>query len=324
MAAVVAIVLGAFVLPAGGVDVSVWTTHQVPQPNQWRDVTFGNGVFVAISVAPPPYQFPEPWMPVMTSTDGITWTARSAPAANWVAVTFGAGQFVAVGDGATVMTSPDGITWTEDPAAPAPASWTDVTYGNGQFVAVGLNPSAPAMTSPDGVNWTIRSTPDGQWNGIAYGNGTFVATGTLGGSNQFMTSPDGIAWTGNGGPATLGTTGVAYGNGRFVSAAYNTLSGNVLTSTDGITWDQHDGPIGYSTVFADGAFLNTGSGVVNSSTDGVVWTSYPVPEEAPAWALAYGNGVVVGVANGSTAIRSGPLPPPAPLTPATVQPTFTG
>ena len=53
------------------------------------------------------------------------------------AVTYGNGLFVAVGQGGThqVMTSPDGVTWTARTAAEA-NSWDSVTYGNGQFVAV--------------------------------------------------------------------------------------------------------------------------------------------------------------------------------------------
>ena len=52
---------------------------------------------------------------VMTSTDGTTWTARSASEANgWRSVTYDNGTFVAVSDTGTnrVMTSTDGTTWT--------------------------------------------------------------------------------------------------------------------------------------------------------------------------------------------------------------------
>ena len=76
----------------------------------------------------------------MTSSDGITWTARTSAADSfWFSVTYGNGLFVAVGarntTGEVVMTSPDGITWTGR-GSPNETSWLSVTYGNGLFVAV--------------------------------------------------------------------------------------------------------------------------------------------------------------------------------------------
>ena len=48
---------------------------------------------------------------VLTSSDGLTWTPRSAISANTMnAVAFG-GQFVAVGNAGSIYTSLDGITW---------------------------------------------------------------------------------------------------------------------------------------------------------------------------------------------------------------------
>ncbi|MDC1474504.1 hypothetical protein N8350_02710, partial [Candidatus Nanopelagicales bacterium] len=61
---------------------------------------------------------------MMTSPDGITWTSRTATAANyWRSVTYGEGLFVAVASSGAdrVMTSPDGITWTSRTAAAANA-----------------------------------------------------------------------------------------------------------------------------------------------------------------------------------------------------------
>ena len=61
----------------------------------------------------------------------------AAEANIWYSVTYGNGLFVAVAGSGThrVMTSPDGITWTARTAAAA-SSWYGVTYGNGLFVAV--------------------------------------------------------------------------------------------------------------------------------------------------------------------------------------------
>ncbi|MCB9814238.1 hypothetical protein H6784_02355 [Candidatus Nomurabacteria bacterium] len=56
--------------------------------------------------------------------------------------------FVVVSDSGTnrVMTSPDGITWTARAASEA-NSWTSVTYGNGLLVAVAQTGTNRVMTS---------------------------------------------------------------------------------------------------------------------------------------------------------------------------------
>ena len=123
---------------AGGVT---WTARAAAEANNWHAVTYGNGLFVAVSHAGTNR--------VMTSPDGINWTARAAAEANWwYGGTYGNGLFVAVAQGGTnrVMTSPDGINWT--PRAAAEANWWyDVTYGNDLFAAVAITGTNRVMTS---------------------------------------------------------------------------------------------------------------------------------------------------------------------------------
>ena len=93
--------------------------------------------------------------PALTSslTDGT-----SAPGREWDSVAYGGGQFVAVartGNG-RVMSSTDGINWTRRTAANNP--WYSVTYGGGQFVAVAGSGGNRVITSPDGITWTSRSS----------------------------------------------------------------------------------------------------------------------------------------------------------------------
>ncbi|MCA9359124.1 hypothetical protein KC926_02875, partial [Candidatus Kaiserbacteria bacterium] len=143
----------------------------------WYSVSYGNGLFVAVGSSGDR---------VMTSSDGITWTVRSAAGDNdaWQSVTYGNGLFVAVGwfGGDRVMTSPDGITWTARSAAGDDDNWNSITYGNGFFVAVGSSNDNRVMTSPDGITWTARSAAgdDDAWSGVTYGNGLFVAVGSSG------------------------------------------------------------------------------------------------------------------------------------------------
>ena len=175
------------VAPVAYADGITWTSRTSAANNNWVGVTYGNGIFVAVSWSGTGNR-------VMTSPDGITWTARTSAADNnWYSVTYGNGTFVAVswyGTGNRVMTSPDGITWTSRTSA-ANNNWYSVTYGDGTFVAVSETGSGNrVMTSPDGITWTSRtSAADNSWYGVTYGNGTFVAVAGGGASgNRVMTS----------------------------------------------------------------------------------------------------------------------------------------
>lgn len=68
---------------AAGID---WMTRTSAADNQWRSVTYGNGLFVAVSDTGAGNR-------VMTSPDGATWTMRSSAADNaWWSVTYGDGH----------------------------------------------------------------------------------------------------------------------------------------------------------------------------------------------------------------------------------------
>ena len=173
--------------------------------NQWREITYGNGMFVACAQAGT-YRF-------MWSRDGYSWTAITATTQDygtWSGLTYGNGLFVASTYSAAsttpIVTSSDGITWTDRTATIGPY-WASVTYGipltgqyagTGLFVASGLNSSSTAiMTSPDGITWTVRSTPTTSYLlNIKYGNGYFVAVSVgSGGGGLPLISTDGINWT---------------------------------------------------------------------------------------------------------------------------------
>jgi hypothetical protein len=167
-------------------DGTNWTSRNSATDNNWTSVTYGNGLFVAVSVTGTGNR-------VMTSPDGTNWTSRnSATDNNWRGVTYGNGLFVAVsatGTGNRVMTSPDGTNWTSRTSA-TDNNWFSVTYGNGLFVAVSVTGTGNrVMTSPDGTNWTSRtSATDNDWISVTYGNGLFVAVSATGTGNRVMTA----------------------------------------------------------------------------------------------------------------------------------------
>jgi hypothetical protein len=179
---------------------------------------------------------------VMTSPDGITWTARTSAneTLSWSGVTYGNSQFVAVGYSGTnmVMTSPDGITWTSRSAANEGQSQPiRVTYGNGMYVMLQNINSNRIQTSSDGINWTARTSPvdTSNWDAITYGGGQFVALSNNG-SNRVMISPDGINWKAYASSnESNGWLGIAYGNGTFVGVASGGTN-RVMTMSPPVNW----------------------------------------------------------------------------------------
>jgi hypothetical protein len=276
----------------------VWVARSATEANSWRAITYGNGLFVAVSSTGTNR--------VMTSPDGINWTARSAAEANqWYSVIYGSGLFVAISAIGTneVMTSPDGITWTARSASES-NTWLSITYGNGLFVAVSNNGTNRVMTSPDGINWTARSAAEAnQWRAITYGNGLFVAlSGT--GTNRVMTSPDGINWTARSAAEANSWYSVAYGNGLFVAVA-DTGTNRVMTSPDGINWTARLVPIDSwrAITYGNGLFVVVENGGTNrfmTSSDGINWIRRSAAEANQWFNVTYGNGLFVAVATSGT------------------------
>ncbi len=255
--------------------------NSLPASVQWKDVAFGNGLYVAVGAD----------TTVATSPDGATWTIRRMGNGQGVfnGIEFANGQFVAVGMGsptrtgaALIMTSPDGANWSivDSVAATVNAQLRDIAYGGGTWVAVGFG-GAKVLSSTDARTWTIRGTP-----GIAipakvtYGAGRFVASGS---GNTALTSTDGITWTNPTVTASTNTLieGAAFGSGKFVLVGRDSnFNAAAFTSTDGTTWTPAN-PIagtanstGFIAVGASATgFVAAGGNLVYSSVDGVTWTA---------------------------------------------------
>jgi hypothetical protein len=288
-----------------GID---WTIRTSAADNQWFGVTYGNGLFVAVSNTGTGDR-------VMTSPNGIDWTIRTSAANNsWLGVTYGNGLFVAVaitGTGNRVMTSPNGIDWTIRTSA-ADNQWLGVTYGNGLFVAVSNTGTGDrVMTSPNGIDWTIRtSAADNDWRSVTYGNGLFVAVSNTGTGNRVMTSPNGIDWTIRTSAADNNWRSVTYGNGLFVAVS-NTGTGNrVMTSPNGIDWTIRTSAANNSwlgVTYGNGLFVavsNTGTGNrVMTSPNGIDWTIRTSAADNDWLSVTYGNGLFVAVSITGTGDR---------------------
>ena len=211
-----------------------WVQSLVVIPGDFADITYANGLFVAVGGISLTGGF------IYSSADGVTWFNRHFEDDRYLqGVAYGNGQFVAVG-GNLSLTSIDGTNWTPHEAGGGDA----IVYGNGIFVAVGI--TGAITTSSDGVNWTQQSLPTNPLYSIAYNNGQFVAVGgTLnpfpyppGGAyiSKIVTSTNGVNWIDRQ-PGEQGDilSCVTYGNGHFIAGG---SSGTIETSVDGSIWIQ--------------------------------------------------------------------------------------
>ena len=106
-----------------------------------------------------------------TSSDGVTWTARTIPAGTYNALAWNGSRFVAVGNSVSA-TSSDGVSWT---ARTIPSGIYNALAWNGSlFVAIG---NGVCATSSDGITWTARTIPTGDYNALAWNGSLFVAIG---------------------------------------------------------------------------------------------------------------------------------------------------
>lgn len=149
-------------------DGVTWTPRNTGiDVNEWNGVAYGTGLFVAVAGTGTNR--------VMTSPDGVNWTPGPAASSSyWMAVTYGGGQFVAVGFSGAVMTSPDGITWTAQTSGNS-ALWRAVAAGP-QYVAAGQTTNQPIMSSFIDAAPTVTSISPA--TGPVSGGTSLTLTGT--------------------------------------------------------------------------------------------------------------------------------------------------
>lgn len=177
---------------ATSTDGITWTARATPVNGSfpsigmgWRELTWSPslGLIVAVSQG----TAISGAVQIMTSPDGINWTARTSPDPNlfWTAVQWASqlGKFAAVSQGNgsgvganRVMTSPDGINWTQQTLdASLELQWRALRWNGTRFVAVANSGVNRVMSSTDGVTWT-QETPsaDSNWIGLCWAVGNFL------------------------------------------------------------------------------------------------------------------------------------------------------
>jgi hypothetical protein len=239
-------------------DAVLWNQDiKSGQPLGMTDIVFSGDLYVATTT--------NLAMPILTSVDGLNWSATgvytpwgatqpftpvslSASGARMYSVTWHDGLFVAVGD--VIMTSTDGIHWNE-------------TY---KFWDNGLE---NVLLSVQHTTITTTVTID-QFIAVGYGAGTGAIIGQRIGI--MLTSLDGQTWlpspmastTGLAGIAASGTTNVVVGNDN---AIYWYEPGSNWTLVAGLTGDFTD------VIYTGSLFVAIGdSGVIYTSSNGKAWT----------------------------------------------------
>jgi hypothetical protein len=258
---------------------------------------------------------------VMTSPNGIDWTARSQGVKSnaWHCVCWSPqlGIFVAVATTATtgtnnnVMTSPDGITWTERSAS-VNNEWIFVCWSAelGLFVATSRTGTNRVMTSSNGLTWSstnVSGVEDNNWNGVCWSPelGIFVAVANSG-NNRVMTSRNGINWTSQSASQNA-LVAVCWSPQLGIFVALSFQSDIVMTSSNGITWKESVVPE------ANGwlricwcaeirlfiAVAITGNNRVMTSSNGINWTSRTAAQANQWYSVCWSPelGIAVAVAD---------------------------
>lgn len=148
-----------------------WTSGVAAAANSWTCVEWSPelSIFCAVAASGTGNR-------VMTSPDGITWTAQACPSQGWLSVAWSQplNTLVAIGSSGRAMYSRDGVNWTQSPGTPLSgtgyqAIWAEkinmfiaVMYGNGTG-------SSSVFVSYDGVNWSGTAfIGDRFWYAVAW------------------------------------------------------------------------------------------------------------------------------------------------------------
>lgn len=301
-----------FTIGDGGGTPATWTGRAAPSAFLQNGVAYGSSKFVSVGYS----------RTILTSTDGVSWTSRTAPDSNFYqgnSVTWDGNQFVLVGNSSNlatyapvIATSPDGVTWTR-------RSWTnsggetqlvDVAGTASRLTAVGAN--GAIITSTDaGASWSSESAPGTivSLSGVADSGSLRIAVGRNSSSQGMLIANSGSGWAQTGTPASnwvprdviwTGSLWVVVG-ADSVNFGANAV---VMYSSDGSAWTRVDlptdaTPAGYSLrdiTWTGSQFVAVGD---NAQSSRVIVTS----PDAATWTQAFlgsvsGNGVLESVASG--------------------------
>lgn len=278
----------------------------------WRAITFGNGVYVAITDNL-----------IATSPDSTTpWTIQNTPLPlSLTNITFGNSSFIiTIKNSKYTLTSIDGITW-ELYLLPAVTSTISMVYGNNKLIGVGTGSSFLEITcSPNTyeiveydyadatttlVNKTITGqTPSVYSSTMIYVNGIFLVPAIN--TAYILTSFDGITWTSVLLPISATWKSICYGNGVIVLISSGT---SIAISGDSVKWSLITSPFVMNNpiiAYGNGLFIiiSSANSLYMTSTDGIIWTTHSLPITSTWNSIAYGNGKFALISTGADILTS--------------------
>lgn len=276
-------------------DGQDWTLETGPH---LTSLAFGNGVFVGANVFLYASATTEEWLStdatsgalavafgagqfiavgdtgnIQSSVDGLRWMSQQPPTTERLnCVAYLNGRFIAAGKSGTILISANGHDWTR---AASGTSWalSGIAYGPEGYIVVGEN--GTILTSTDAMNWAVRThAPSEPLLAAASGGGTRVAVGWYG---QILTSTNQTNWLNLDSGTYDPLLDVAYGDGQFIAVGGE---GTILSSSNGLDWVQQPAVLGNPisrVFFAHNTFLAAADGVVLHSSDGLGWVPYSLP-----------------------------------------------
>lgn len=321
---------------AASLDQWEWR-NPLPQGHSLLDVAYGNGVFVAVgdggtimssSDGGVSWTIQDPGSDasrlfeavifhndhftavgragssqglIARSTNGLDWTEQVSPdpGSALTDITYGNGQYVAVGSTRTLI-STNGQSWDVHPSSGV----TKLAFGDGLFAGVGgFFFTRPIATSTNGIAWGLATNLPGSIRDIAYGNDRFVVIGV----DTAITSTDGMTWNSTiYSPSTFRPTAVRFCEGDFL-----TTGSFVRSSTNGTDWTllssvSTAGFNGMGIACGGGDLVSVGvSGDIwSTDTGGVLTRRSTGLSGSPLADIATGNGTYVTV---SSALNGGSL-----------------
>jgi hypothetical protein len=267
-------------------DITNW--QQVTNTNNFIDVAYGNGVFVATRTDGVHY-----------SNDGITWNATNPVGFIGGKIIYGNGLFVNAGISGTnarLFTSVDGFVWNlRVTVSGTTKSFTDVEYGNGKYVWIVEGSGIKEVyNSTDAIIWSFESTisVSGNFTGITYGIGTWVIS-MSGSPGTMLISYDGSTFTDQ--TTGFSSSTVYFANGIFTTGKYY--------STNGISWNAASSPnTPVSITYGNGYFMAVTDTEIKYlySVDGINWTADTPPNTSNFKGVTFGENTFVSVGSGGT------------------------
>jgi photosystem II stability/assembly factor-like uncharacterized protein len=297
--AALAFMISAFYLDLYGTCGVTWKKGNVTAEVVFREVAFGNGIFVTVGDDGDVY----------TSYDGKTWTKKNSGFNSGYddifGVAYGNGVFVAsMRDGRIIKSTDNGSSWKvkykgEDNVDDNEDLY-GVAYENGLFVVVGET-GWVYISKNDGETWTKYKTTN-LFRCIASGGNTFAA-GTGGGSPRILTSTNGESWTQRATPA-CNIRGICCSGSRWIAVGYDIY---LCQQPDAKNWTrclrgEKEGLVDqfYSAGSTGSMFIAGGEHglLFTSDKDGIKWTKQDSGTKRFILGIEYGNGVIAAVGNG--------------------------